>query len=81
MVPNTLRGDPTHMDLHRHPFRPVPVRRQSTGFCAEGPGFYVWDEDPRTVRDTASELGGRRTPSGATPSANPPGDDRDDALR
>jgi hypothetical protein len=28
---------------------PVPIRRQAGGYCAEGPGFYVWDEDPREV--------------------------------
>jgi len=28
---------------------PVSIRRQAGGYCAEGPGFYVWDEDPREV--------------------------------
>jgi hypothetical protein len=47
------------MDL-RHPcLRQIPIRRQTVGFCAEGPGFYVWDEDPRSVRETLVALGWR----------------------
>lgn len=36
---------------------PVPIRRQAGGYCAEGPGFYVWDEDPREVSRMAREFG------------------------
>jgi hypothetical protein len=35
----------------RHP-RPR-VRRCGNGFAAEGPGFFVWDPDPRAVADAA----------------------------
>lgn len=34
----------------------VPVRRSGGGYAAEGPGFYVWDEDPREVFRVAREL-------------------------
>jgi len=50
----------------------VPIRRQCEGFCAEGPGFYVWDEDPRAVRETVRVLGGRPPSPAAPPS--PPSD-------
>jgi hypothetical protein len=29
------------------------VRRCGDGFAAEGPGFFVWDRDPRSVADAA----------------------------
>ena len=29
------------------------VRRCGNGFAAEGPGFFVWDRDPRAVADAA----------------------------
>lgn len=29
------------------------VRRCGDGFAAEGPGFFVWDPDPRAVADAA----------------------------
>lgn len=32
------------------------VRRSGSGFCAEGRGYYVWDEDPRIVADTIQSL-------------------------
>lgn len=32
------------------------LRRQGNGFALEGPGFYIWDEDPREVVRVASEL-------------------------
>ena len=32
------------------------IRRHQGGFCVEGPGFYVWDEDPREVSRFAREL-------------------------
>jgi hypothetical protein len=31
-------------------------RIESTGFAASGPGFYVWEEDPRQARRWAEEL-------------------------
>jgi hypothetical protein len=34
----------------------VPIRRQEGGFCVEGPGFYIWDEDPREVARVARDL-------------------------
>ena len=34
----------------------VPIRRQEGGFCIEGPGFYIWDEDPREVARVARDL-------------------------
>jgi hypothetical protein len=34
----------------RWPGRPaIPIRRREGGYVAEGPGFYLWDEDPREV--------------------------------
>lgn len=34
----------------RWPGKPaVPIRRCEGGYAAEGPGFYLWDEDPREV--------------------------------
>jgi hypothetical protein len=29
------------------------IRRCGNGFAAEGPGFFVWDTDPRAVADAA----------------------------
>ncbi len=29
------------------------VRRCGNGFAAEGPGFFVWDPDPRAVAEAA----------------------------
>jgi len=34
----------------------VEIRRRATGYCVEGPGFYVWDEDPREVTRVARDL-------------------------
>lgn len=34
----------------------VPIRRRDGGYCAEGPGFYVWDEDPAEVVRVARDL-------------------------
>jgi len=34
----------------------VPIRRQEGGFCIEGPGFYIWDEDPREVARVARDV-------------------------
>jgi hypothetical protein len=33
--------------------RGLRVRRCGNGFAAEGPGFFVWDRDPRAVADAA----------------------------
>ena len=35
---------------------PVEIRRRERGYCVEGPGFYVWDEDPREVSRVARDL-------------------------
>lgn len=37
----------------------VEIRRRETGYCVEGPGFYVWDEDPREVTRVARDLARR----------------------
>jgi hypothetical protein len=34
----------------------LPIRRSGGGYAAEGPGFYIWDEDPREVFRVAREL-------------------------
>jgi len=41
---NSIQPETTHL------------RRKGRGYCADGPGFYVWDEDPREVMRVASEL-------------------------
>jgi hypothetical protein len=45
------------MNVHLPGTGTVPIRRQEGGFCVEGPGFYVWDEDPREVSRVARLLG------------------------
>lgn len=35
----------------------IPLRRHQGGFVAEGPGFYIWDEDPNEVLRVARDLG------------------------
>jgi hypothetical protein len=40
-----------------HPEGCRPIRRQEGGYCIEGPGFYIWDEDPQEVRRVARDLG------------------------
>jgi len=42
----------------RPPLAPgcVEIRRRENGYCVEGPGFYVWDEDPREVTRAARDL-------------------------
>lgn len=40
----------------KRPLQSLRVRRQGRGYALEGPGFYVWDEDPREVRRVAAEL-------------------------
>jgi len=44
--------------LRNHRFDPVqvPLRQHEGGFAAEGPGYYIWDEDPKRVLDAAREL-------------------------
>lgn len=42
------------------------VRRCGTGFAAEGPGFFVWDRDPRAVASAALLLA-----RGAVPARTP----------
>lgn len=44
----------------------IPIRSHAGGYVIEGPGFYVWDEDPNEVARVARELargeyGGRAT--------------------
>lgn len=34
----------------------IPIRRSGEGYVAEGPGFYIWDEDPQEVFRVAREL-------------------------
>jgi hypothetical protein len=36
----------------------VRLARRGAGFAAWGPGFYVWDEDPREVVRVAADLAG-----------------------
>ncbi len=45
------------MNVHLPGTGTVPIRRQEGGYCAEGPGFYIWDEDLREVSRVARELG------------------------
>ncbi len=59
-----LRGDATR-DAAAKPDRggastPLRVPPQGGGFAAEGPGFYVWDEDEEEVRRMARELSSPR---------------------
>jgi hypothetical protein len=59
------------MDL-RHPLpRQISIHRQTVGFCAVGPGFYVWDVDPRAVRETLVDLGWRPDTDVSSPLAAP----------
>lgn len=39
----------------------VRLTRRGLGFAASGPGFYVWDLEPRAVVESACELGDGRT--------------------
>lgn len=34
----------------------IPIRPHEGGYVAEGPGFYIWDEDPAEVFRVAREL-------------------------
>jgi hypothetical protein len=42
--------------------RSIRVRRNESGFSAEGPGFYVWDESLPAVLEAAGELRRGRFP-------------------
>jgi hypothetical protein len=56
--------------MTRNPFRSVEPRRHENGYCAEGPGFYVWDEDRREVTRIARDLArGVRAPAAGEPPA------------
>ena len=34
----------------------IPVRRQGSGYAANGPGFFLWDEDVNEVLRMAREF-------------------------
>jgi hypothetical protein len=40
--------------------QPIPIREHHGGFVAEGPGFYIWDEDPTEVMRAARDIGAGR---------------------
>jgi hypothetical protein len=68
--PSTLRQSPERnrasMIIRPSSSDRFPIRRQAGGYCAEGPGFYVWDEDPREVTRLAQQFAsGLRAPSAA----------------
>lgn len=42
------------IDLEERPA--VPIRRHEGGYAAEGPGFYIWDEDLGEVFRAARQL-------------------------
>lgn len=41
----------------------VRIERRGVGYAAHGPRFYVWDEDPRLLLETASMLAPRALPT------------------
>jgi hypothetical protein len=43
----------------------IRLQRQSSGWSVEGPGYYIWDEDPNEVIRAAREL--RRGNHGVRP--------------
>ena len=54
--------------------RRVEIRRRAYGYCVEGPGFYVWDEDPREVTRVGRDLArgvGCELPAQLFPAAPP----------
>jgi hypothetical protein len=60
------------MDIHR--LRGGELRRHQRGYSVEGPGFYVWDEDPREASRLARDLArgaGTPGPAPAPPDAQP----------
>lgn len=46
------------MTLKARPASPtaIPIRRQGSGYAANGPGFYLWDEDVNEVLRMAREF-------------------------
>jgi len=44
----------------------VPIRKAQGGYVAEGPGFYIWDEDPGKVSRAARAIGRGRYEVGPT---------------
>ena len=34
----------------------IPIQRDEDGYVAQGPGFYIWDEDPMEVIRVTNEL-------------------------
>jgi hypothetical protein len=44
------------IDPRLHGTTTVPIRRSGDGYVADGPGFYIWDEDPREVLRVARDL-------------------------
>ena len=47
------------MLLRRPVFNPtsIPIRERDGGYVAEGPAFYIWDENPSEVLRVARALG------------------------
>jgi hypothetical protein len=64
--------------MRTYPRRSGELRRHEGGFSVEGPGFYVWDEDPREVsrlaRDLARGAGADETAPGPRPDPTDPPD-------
>ncbi|TMA32518.1 MAG: hypothetical protein E6J87_12680 [Deltaproteobacteria bacterium] len=63
------------MGIDRLTTGPVEIRRREHGYCVEGPGFYVWDEDPREVSRVARDLARRvgcELPAPLLPAITPP---------
>ncbi len=44
------------MTTTRNTGRLIRFRKSGLGYAAEGRGFYIWDEDPRVVMDSAAAL-------------------------
>ena len=68
------------MTTTRNAGRPIRLRKSGLGYAAEGRGFYIWDEDPRVVMDSAvalesGSLGSARARRGGALAAPP--DERD----
>ena len=34
----------------------IPIRRQGSGFAVEGRGYYLWDDDPKSLLVAAREI-------------------------
>ncbi len=41
----------------------ILLQRRGAGFALEGPGYYLWDEDPQVVLCAAADLRGGSPPS------------------